>query len=157
MSDTSVHALPGAAAGADIPPQPLPDPDSTGFWAATERGELALCRCQDCGTWLHPPLERCRRCGGPTGFETISGTGRVHSFIVGHRASVPGQGPGPHVTVLVELDGVAGVRLTGLLVDVDPGDVRIDDPVRARIVDVPGGGFRAPQFVRLAPTPDHAR
>jgi len=42
------------------PPQPSPDVDTAPFWAATAAGQLAICRCQDCGLWLQPPLERCR-------------------------------------------------------------------------------------------------
>ena len=47
-----------------IPPQPVPDADTAPFWAATAAGRLAMCRCQSCGLWLQPPLERCRACAG---------------------------------------------------------------------------------------------
>jgi uncharacterized OB-fold protein len=96
---------------------------------------------------MHPPLERCRHCGGPTRFETVAGTGRVHSFIMMHRESVPGLGPGPHVIAVVDLDGVDGARLTGRVVGVDPALVQVGTPVRARIVPVPGGPFHQPEFV----------
>jgi uncharacterized OB-fold protein len=96
---------------------------------------------------MHPPLERCRGCGGETAFEPIGGRGRIHSFIVMHRSSVPGLGPPPHVIALVEFDDTPGIRLTGMLVGVAPSDVEIGAPVLARIVDVPGGDFRAPEFV----------
>lgn len=147
MSDTSVQALGVSEPGIEMPPQPLPDPDSEGFWAATERGELALCRCGACRSWMHPPLERCRSCGGPTGFEAISGNGVVHSFIVAHRSSVPGLGPGPHVIALVEFNDAPGIRLSGMLVGVEPAAVAVGAPVRTEIVDVPGGAFSAPEFV----------
>lgn len=147
MSDTSVHSLVGADPNVEIPPQPFPDVDSAGFWQATARDELAINRCQHCHTWLHPPLERCRVCAGPTDFEPVSGAGRIHSFIVTHRASVPGQGPGPHVIVLVDLDDAPGIRLTGTLAGADPAKVAVGAPVQARIVDVPGGYFRAPEFL----------
>jgi len=149
VSDTSVRALAGADPRAEIPPQPLPDVDSRGFWEATSRGELAICRCQRCRTWMHPPQERCRACAAPTAFEPISGRGRIHSFIVAHRASVPGLGAGPHVIVLVEFDETPGIRLTGMLVGIAPSDVRIGEAVAARIVDVPGGPYRAPEFVLI--------
>jgi uncharacterized OB-fold protein len=147
VSDTSVHTLAVADPSVEIPPQPFPDVDSQGFWDATSQGELAICRCQTCRAWMHPPLERCRRCGGETAFEPIGGRGRIHSFIVMHRSSVPGLGPPPHVIALVEFDDTPGIRLTGMLVGVAPSDVEIGAPVLARIVDVPGGDFRAPEFV----------
>jgi uncharacterized OB-fold protein len=130
-----------------VPPQPVPDPDTRGFWEATADGRLALCRCTDCGAWMHPPLERCRFCAAPTAFAPVVGTGRVHSFIVLHRASVPGQGPGPHVIAAIDLDGVEGARITGRVVGVEPGLVHVGTPVRARIVAVPGGPFHQPEFV----------
>lgn len=139
-----------AARPADLPPQPVPDPDSVGFWDALAGGRLALCRCGDCRAWMHPPLERCRRCGGPTSFETVSGAGVVHGFIVMHRASVPGQGAGPHVIALVELDEVPGVRLSGRLADADPRDVAVGARVVTRVVDVPGGPFHQPEFTLAA-------
>jgi uncharacterized OB-fold protein len=149
MSDTSVHALAGADPNVEIPPQPFPNVDSQGFWEATGRGELALCRCRDCRAWMHPPLERCRRCAGETAFEPLSGEGTIHSFIVMHRASVPGMGPPPHVIALVDFDEAPGLRLTGMLAGADPSDVEVGAPVNTRIVDVPGGPYRAPEFVLI--------
>lgn len=130
-----------------LPPQPVPNPDTQGFWEATAAGHVALCHCTECGAWMHPPLERCRRCAGPTRFDQVTGTGTLHSFIVLHRASVPGQGPGPHVLAAIDLDGVEGARLTGRVVVDDPADVGVGTRVRARIVDVPGGPYKQPEFV----------
>jgi len=129
----------------------VPDPDSAGFWDALAEGRLALCRCRDCRTWLHPPLERCRRCGGATSFEPLSGAGAVHSFIVMHRASVPGLGGGPHVIALVDLDDAPGLRLSGRIADAAPADVVVGARVVTRVVPVPGGPFSQPEFA-LAPS-----
>jgi len=149
VSDTSVHALVGADPSIEVPPQPYPDPDTQGFWNATERGDLALCRCEKCRAWMHPPLERCRICGGGTTFEVVSGRGRIYSFIVMRRSSVPGLGPPPHVLVVVDLEDTPGIRLSGMLVGTDPSAVTIGATVQAQIVDVPGGPYRAPQFVAI--------
>jgi len=143
---------PGDSADADVPPQPEPNVDTQGFWDATARGDLALCRCDACGAWLHPPLERCRRCAGSTSFTPVSPAGHVHSFIVMHRASVPGQGPGPFVLALVDIDGAPGVRLSGRVADAAPSDVAVGAPVAIRIVDVRGGPFHEPEFSLVAPT-----
>jgi len=140
MSDAS----PGRA---DLPPQPLPDVDSEPYWAATAAGQLALCRCDDCRAWLHPPLERCRHCGGPTAFEELHGAGIIAGVIVMHRASVPGQGATPHAIVLVDLDDAPGVRLTGRVGGASPGEVQVGRRVTARMVAVPGGPYHQPEFV----------
>jgi uncharacterized OB-fold protein len=134
------------ADGRNDPPQPLPDVDTEAFWQATAGGFLALCRCAQCGAWLHPPLERCRQCAGPTSFVEVSGAGTIAGFIVMHRASVPGQGSVPHAIVLVDLDAAPGVRLTGRLAGADPAQVRVGARVSAAIVDVPGGEYRQPEF-----------
>jgi uncharacterized protein len=132
----------------DLPPQPLPDVDSEPYWSATAEGHLALCRCVDCRTWLHPPLERCRRCGGRTRFERVNASGVIAGFIVMHRASVPGLGAAPHAIVLVDLDAAPGVRLTGRLATDNLSSVRVGQRVDAAIVDVPGGRYRQPEFRR---------
>jgi len=141
---TDVRAVP-----TDVPPQPLPDPDTVGYWDALAGGALALCRCDGCRAWMHPPLERCRACGARTRFEPVSGDGTVAGFIVMHRASVPGLGGGPHVIALVDLDDAPGVRLSGRLVAA-PAEVRVGARVGTRVVAVPGGPFHQPEFA-LAP------
>jgi hypothetical protein len=72
------------------PPQPEPDVDTAPFWDATAHGQLLMCRCLECRHSHQPPLERCRRCGGETAFEPISGHGTVYTFIVQRQPAVVG-------------------------------------------------------------------
>ncbi|MDO8389458.1 MAG: OB-fold domain-containing protein [Actinomycetota bacterium] len=132
-----------------IPPQPLPDVDSQGYWDATATGQIAICRCTACRSWTHPPLERCRHCGGPLAYEPISGDGIINAFIVMHRASVPGQGDAPHAIALIDLDDAPGIRLTGRITG-DPNDVRVGDRVTAHLINVAGGDYRIPEFSRVS-------
>jgi uncharacterized protein len=130
-----------------LPPQPSPDVDSLAFWEATSEGRLALCRCQACGQWLHPPLERCRICGGETAFEDVAGTGEVYSFIVVHQPSVPGYLHDlPYVVAIVELDEQRGLRLPTRLIDVEPDTVRVGMRVRAELVPLNGGDYTVAVF-----------
>lgn len=132
------------------PPQPKPDLDSEGFWEATARGELALCRCQECRLWLQPPLERCRACGGATRFEPVSGGGTIHSFIVVRHPAVPGYLEAvPYVVAIVELDEQIGLRLPTRLLDVEPDEVAVGQRVRAELVELAGGNYRVPCFRRV--------
>jgi uncharacterized OB-fold protein len=127
------------------PPQPVPDVDTAPFWAAAGEGRLALCRCQACRLWLQPPLERCRRCGGETGFETATGTGEIYSFIVIHHPSVPAFVHRlPYVVALIDL--VESIRLPGRLVGVEPAAVRIGQAVRAEFETLPGASEPAVVF-----------
>jgi uncharacterized OB-fold protein len=129
------------------PPQPAPDFDSAPFWEATADGRLALCRCADCRIWLHPPLERCRVCGGPTAFEDVGGTGTVYSFVVQRQPAVVGYLDAvPYVVALVELDEQAGLRLPTRIVGIEPDAVVVGLRVVAELVDLPGGDFKVAVF-----------
>jgi len=119
------------------PPLPSPDFDSEGFWAAAAERRLTVCRCQACGEWLQPPLERCRRCAGPTAFEDVAGTGEIYSFIVVRHPSVPAFVPRlPYAIAVVTLD--EGVRLPGMVVGIDTSEVAIGQRVTAEWESLPG-------------------
>jgi uncharacterized OB-fold protein len=104
-----------------------------------------LCRCDDTGKWIHPPLERSRFTGGPVHFEQVSGEGTIFSYIIVRQSLVPGRIP-PYVIGIVELAEQPGLRINAIIA-ADPGDVRIGQPVRMRIVDLGDSGFRVPEFV----------
>lgn len=144
-ASAGVSPAAGAAAEPTPPPQPLPDVDSEPFWAAARDGRLALCRCRDCRGWLQPPLERCRRCGGETGFETASGTGEIYSYIVIRHPSVPAFAHLlPYVVALVDL--AEGVRMPGRLVGIEPTEVRIGQQVQVDFETLPGATAPAVVF-----------
>lgn len=132
---------------AEIPPQPVPDEDTVEFWRALDDGSVAMCRCQQCGCWLHPPLERCPKCWGATAFEAVAGTGELYSFIVVYQPAIPGyRDKLPYVVGIVELDEQPGLRLTGRIVGVEPDAVRVGQRVRARIEPLPGGDYKVAVF-----------
>lgn len=124
-------------------PQPLPDPDTAGFWESTASGVLAVCRCQDCATWMHPPLERCRRCAGPVEFAPVSGRGALHTWIAVNRQSVPGPTV-PYLIGVAELEEDAGIRISGVLRMADGAQPRIGMPVVVGLEPVPGGDYAGP-------------
>lgn len=129
-----------------LPPIPLPDPDSAPFWDALKDGKLMLCRCDDTGKWIHPPLERSRFTGGPVHFEEVSGDGTIFSYIVVRQPVVPGRNP-PYVIGVVELAEQPGLRISAIIA-ADPADVRIGQAVMMRIVDLGESGYRVAEFVR---------
>ncbi len=134
-------------ATAEIPPQPVPDEDTLGFWRATEAGHLELCRCHDCRRWLQPPLERCPSCWGETGFEPVSGNGEVYSYIVVHQPAIPGyRDQLPYTVALVELDEQPGLRLPGRIIGLEPDQVQVGLRVATEVVSLPGGDFKVAVF-----------
>ncbi len=130
----------------DAWPQPLPDPESDGFWNATAAGRLALCQCTRCRTFVQPPLERCRRCAGPVEFTEVSGSGTLYSWITVNRQSVPGPAV-PYQVGIAELNLQPGIRLAGIIYDADPGQLRVGMDINVELRPVPGSDFVAPVIV----------
>ncbi len=128
-----------------LPPIPVPDPDSVPFWEGLRNGKMMLCRCDDTGNWIHPPLERSRFTGGPVHFEEVSGDGVIYSYTVVHQPLVPGRIP-PYVIAIIELAEQPGLRINAI-VDAHPAEVRIGQPVRMNIVELGDSGFSVPEFV----------
>jgi uncharacterized OB-fold protein len=97
---------------------------------AAETGVLHLQRCDDCGTWRHPPRIRCATCGSAAwSWQPTAGTGVVYTWTVTHRASDPAFAEHlPYAVLVVEL--TEGPRVVGNLVGADPSTLALDLPVR---------------------------
>jgi hypothetical protein len=111
------------------PPIPVPDADSSRYWAATLEGRLELQRCDACRRLVFYPRARCPRCyGDRLTWTTLAGTGTVHAFTVVHRPADPSLADAvPYVVALVEL--TEGARLMTNIVGCDPSDVHVGMPV----------------------------
>ena len=132
-----------------LPPQPVPDADTQGFWEATASGTLAMCHCTDptCGLWMMPPLDACRKCAAPTRFDEVSGAGSIYTFIIQRQAAVSGYLDNlPYVVGIIELDEQRGLRLPGRILDIAPEDVVCDMRVQATLESLPGGDYVVPVF-----------
>jgi uncharacterized OB-fold protein len=117
-------------------PVPEADIDSTPFWAGLRRHELAILRCGECRTFVHPPQASCPRCLSLSlTAEPVSGRGTVYSFTVANREFAPGIKP-PYVVALVDLEEQESLRVVTNLVNVATGDVRIGMGVRVLFCDL---------------------
>jgi uncharacterized OB-fold protein len=97
--------------------------DNRGYWTGGANGDLLIARCQDCSTYLHPPLPKCPYCWSDAVVpEKVSGRGRVYSYTINHRAWVPDI-PVPYVVALVEIEEQEGVHLATNIIDCAPEDV----------------------------------
>jgi len=100
------------------------------FWTGGADGELRFLRCQDDGTYVHPPAPRCPVCWGKQlAPEAVSGDATVHTFTVNHQPWMPGPEL-PFVLAIVELPEQTGLRLTTNIVNCDPEKVTVGMPVR---------------------------
>jgi uncharacterized OB-fold protein len=117
----------------------LERPDA-GFFAGLGQGELRLPRCGGCARWTWPAAWRCGACGAWTfEWEAVAPLGTVYSFVRTHHAFRPElRTETPYVSVLVSLDGAAGVRLLGRLIGPEQG-LKIGAPVLG-FIDTQAGG-----------------
>jgi uncharacterized OB-fold protein len=100
------------------------------FWTGGADGELRFLRCQDDGTYVHPPTPRCPKCYGKNlEVEDVSGRATVLTYSVNHQQWMPGPEV-PFVVAIVEIIEQEGVRLTTNIVNCDVDDVRVGLPVR---------------------------
>jgi uncharacterized protein len=100
------------------------------FWTGGADDRLQFLRCQDDGTYVHPPAPRCPKCRGKhLAVEAVSGRATVHTFSVNYQPWMPGPEP-PFVLAIVELPEQEGLRLTTNVVNCDPEQVHIGMPVR---------------------------
>lgn len=90
----------------DALPVPEPSAVSAPFWAATQRRQLMMQRCEACDRFVWYPRFVCPRCGGLSlRWEELSGQGVVYAVSVHHRPALPALADKvPYAVVLVDLD-----------------------------------------------------
>lgn len=128
------------------PPPGISD-DTRFFWDGARAGKLLIQRCASCATLRHPPGPVCPRCHSFE-WDTLqaSGRGTVYSFVVMHYPEVaPFEHPNP--IGLIELE--EGSRLIAQLVGVQPGELRIGQPVQLEF-NTFDGDLVLPQFRPVA-------
>jgi uncharacterized OB-fold protein len=89
-----------------LPPLPEPGPDTREFWSGCCRHEIRLQRCRSCARARFSPRPGSPWCGAlEFDWFTASGRGRIYSWTVVHRPTLPGfEALVPYAAVLVELD-----------------------------------------------------
>jgi len=118
-------------------PDPLNRIDGAFFWAAAERGELAVQRCCKCDRLWHPPRPVCPVCHGQDMDEQVlSGQGRVLSWALSVHPRPFGFAE-PPIAVLVEME--EGVRIVSTLEGVPLDEVHSDLAVKVDFVRSNGG------------------
>lgn len=114
------------------------------WWKGTEAKSLLIQACNQCDHQQFYPRSTCTSCGSTDlAYKEATGTGRIYSFTVVHRAPHEAFTP-PYVVALVRLDEgpVMMTNITGC----DPDDIRCDMAVTVTWEDLPDGR-RLPMFV----------
>jgi uncharacterized OB-fold protein len=133
-------------------PAPVRDAASEGFWAAADRGQLAVQFCESCATFQHPPALYCRSCGsGDPAYRPVSGRGHLWSWTRLHRTGVAAfEAALPFTCVVVELEEQPGLLLAADLADEPAGGdaLRIGLPMSGDFSARDAGGGVVPRFRR---------
>ncbi|TET13496.1 MAG: Zn-ribbon domain-containing OB-fold protein [Dehalococcoidia bacterium] len=117
--------------------------DNMGFWEGIKRHELVFQRCQECGTWLHPPRPVCPKCRSlEKEWAHSTGKGTVYSWVTYLESPHPSF-KAPYSVVLVEME--EGVRLVSNMVDIRPQEISIGMPVEVVFDDI-AEGLTLPKF-----------
>jgi uncharacterized OB-fold protein len=111
-------------------PLPTPTPTSAPFWDALKDGIVNLQKCDDCGTWVFYPRNRCSNClSDALQWHEVPGTGCLYTFTIARQPTSPHfASEVPQRLAVVELD--EGVRLTTTLINVADADIRVGMRVR---------------------------
>ena len=125
-------------------PVPIPDQITTPFWQATKEGRLTIQRCRTCGNRFFYPRERDPAClSGDLEWVTVSGKGRIYSFIVVYQPGHPAFNEDvPYIYALITLD--EDVRMNGNVKGIPIEDVEIDMQVEVYFEE--RGGEMLPQW-----------
>lgn len=118
-------------------PRPAITHDNAFYWEGLNNRKLLIQSCKSCNTLRHPPGPMCPKCQSLE-WTTVeaSGKGTVHSFVVMHQPQMPGMDY-PLPILLVEL--AEGTRLVANVLDANPKDIAIGDPVSLEFVEVEPG------------------
>lgn len=113
-----------------VPPAPVPDPSTRGFWQAAREGKLLIGRNTKTGKVHYPPRPVCPFDDeGEVEYVPASGEGTIYTFSI-MRAKIP------YVIAYVEL--AEGPRIMTNIVGCDFGALRIGQKVRVTFVPSEG-------------------
>ncbi len=118
-------------------PVPKPTPETKPFWDATKQHTLKIQRCDDCAQHYFYPRPLCPHClSRNVAWVAVSGRGKLHSFVINHRAPRGFPAAGPFIIGIVELD--EGVKMMSNIVGIEPDPklLRCDMPVEVVFEDI---------------------
>ena len=117
------------------------------YWQALERGELALPSCSVCGAWQWYPFDfiRCHE-GASLKWNSVPHVGTVFTFTAVHRGFLPNSSANfaPYFAALVELDGMPGVRIPTVLINL--GAIVPEIGMHVRLNPQPRSTYTMPAF-----------
>jgi uncharacterized OB-fold protein len=116
-------------------PIPVPSQESQPYWDGLRERKLMMPRCDDCQHHWFPPSLLCPRCNSDRWtWTTMSGRGRIFSYVIYHRVYHPGFAQDvPYAVAVIELD--EGPRMYSNVVGIEPEKLSCD--MRVEVVYEP--------------------
>ncbi|MDF3312236.1 OB-fold domain-containing protein [Rhodococcus sp. T2V] len=116
-------------------PPPAYKANAENFWIGLGEGEIRLPYCQACDRWTWYPAPRCTTCGRASlEWRSAPTIGSIFSYTRVRRNFLPTDDVAvPYVVALVELDGVADVRLVMTVPESKEKELRVAAPVKVVI------------------------
>ena len=107
---------------------PRPSLETQPYWDGAKAGELRLQRCKPCAAHYFPPQPFCPDClSEDVTWETLSGRGTLHTYVINHRG-MPGF-DSPYAIAIVQLE--EGPRMMTNIVGIEntPENLVLDMPL----------------------------
>jgi uncharacterized OB-fold protein len=119
------------------------NPETARYWESLSRGIFLIKRCQSCGQAHFYPRAFCPICfSAETVWEEPSGRGAIYSFSVIRK--------GDHLSILAYVTLAEGPTIMTNIVDCDPSELTIDQPVKLLLAPPREGKGPGPVFTPLA-------
>lgn len=128
-------------------PRPLPEPtpETERFWSGAADETLLLRECADCGLIHHYPRGLCPDCfSEDVTWIEATGRGEIYAYSTAKTISGWPEEALPLVVAYVELE--EGPRVMTNVVDCDPNEIEIGDPVEVRFVPTEDDEIAVPTF-----------
>jgi len=121
-----------------VPPLPVWDEQTKGFWDAAREHVLAVQTCTSCGTASFPPWAACRTCHAREFvWAPTSGLGTIYTWTTVFRSTRPEFADQvPYTLAVVELDDHPGVLVPARFPGIEPLKATIGVRVKATFEDV---------------------
>jgi uncharacterized OB-fold protein len=128
-------------------PKPIPvvTEESRPFWEGCRQGRLMLQYCTGCHRYQFYPRLYCMQCGSQAlRWDEAGGLGVIYSYTIIHQNKSPEfVNDTPYNVAIVQLQ--EGPRMMSNIVDIDPGELRVDLPVTV-VFDQVTDGITLPRF-----------
>ena len=128
-------------------PKPLPviTAENRPFWEGCRQGKLLLQYCDACRQYQFYPRLYCMHCGSQhTRWVEAGGRGVVYSYTIIRQNKTPEfRNDVPYNVALIQLE--EGPRMLSNVIDIAPGDLRVDLPVTV-VFDQVSAEISLPRF-----------